>query len=231
MAAVSSTKDDYPQQLYNYTQESCHKEEAFHILEFEFLQRLNIAQLQNKLAEIKSTAIHNYSTLRSLPTLPFPHREERNMRLERHFPSLTRLPNRPFGSHYYYATPPTFHPGHDSIRNFFRLHLPRSLIYSAEEKQARKYEYESSQHPIEVSLTVDRLARFVVAFTGGAFLVVPMLVMVFAPSTVKSVSTVSAAVVLFAVATAFGVRAGNVETLVATATYAAVLMVFVGTSS
>ena len=177
------------------------------------------------------TAIHNYSTLRSLPTLPFPHREERNMRLERHFPSLTRLPNRPFGSHYYYATPPTFHPGHDSIRNFFRLHLPRSLIYSAEEKQARKYEYESSQHPIEVSLTVDRLARFVVAFTGGAFLVVPMLVMVFAPSTVKSVSTVSAAVVLFAVATAFGVRAGNVETLVATATYAAVLMVFVGTSS
>ena len=54
MAAVSSTKDDYPQQLYNYTQESCHKEEAFHILEFEFLQRLNIAQLQNKLAEIKS---------------------------------------------------------------------------------------------------------------------------------------------------------------------------------
>ena len=58
-----------------------------------------------------------------------------------------------------------------------------------------------------------------------------MLIMVFAPSTVKSVSTVSAAVLLFASVMAFGVRAGNVETLVATATYAAVLVVFVGTSS
>ena len=153
------------------------------------------------------------------------------MRLERNFPSLTRLPHHPFTSHYYYATPSSSNPRHDSIRNFFRLHLPRSLSYSAEEKHARKYEYESSQHPIEVSETVDRLARFVVAFTGGAFLVVPMLVMVFAPSTTKSVSTVSAAVVLFAGAMAFGVRAGNVETLVATATYAAVLVVFVGTSS
>ena len=58
MEGVSSAKGDYSQQLYNYTQESCHKEEAFHILEFEFLQRLNIVQLQNKLAEIKSK-VHN----------------------------------------------------------------------------------------------------------------------------------------------------------------------------
>ena len=153
------------------------------------------------------------------------------MRIERHFPLLTRLPHHPFTSHYSYATSSSSTIRHDGIREFFKRHLPRSLTYSEEEKRARAYEYETSQDPIEVSQVVDRLARFVIAFAGGAFLVVPMLIMVFSPSTVKSVSTVSAAVILFAAVVAFGIRAGNIETLVSTATYAAVLVVFVGTNN
>ena len=60
---------------------------------------------------------------------------------------------------------------------------------------------------------------------------VPMLVMSL-PKTekVKSLITVSVAVTIFAALMSLGIRAGNAETLVATATYAAVLVVFVGTS-
>lgn len=41
------------EQLYTYVLESCDEEERFHFLGFEFLQRLNIVQLQNKLIELK----------------------------------------------------------------------------------------------------------------------------------------------------------------------------------
>ena len=77
---------------------------------------------------------------------------------------------------------------------------------------------------------MDRLARFVVGFVGGAALIVPMLVMSIKRSQAKSLTTTSVAVVLFAVAMAVGIRATNAETLAATAAYAAVLVVFVGTN-
>jgi hypothetical protein len=69
-----------------------------------------------------------------------------------------------------------------------------------------------------------------VAFAGGVSLVVPMVVMRLNESLTKSLITVSVAVVLFAGALSVIFRAPNTETLVATATYAAVLVVFVGTS-
>ena len=47
----------------------------------------------------------------------------------------------------------------------------------------------------------------------------------------KSLITVSLAVTLFAAMMSIAMRASNTETLVATATYAAVLIVFVGTSN
>jgi hypothetical protein len=70
-----------------------------------------------------------------------------------------------------------------------------------------------------------------VAITGGLFLVTPMIIMTLQPSEVKSLVTVSAFVLLFALSLSFGVKVSNIETLVSTATYAAVLVVFVGTSS
>lgn len=93
-------------------------------------------------------------------------------------------------------------------------------------------EYLRDEAPQNVSPFVDKLARFIIAFTGGAALVVPMLIMSL-PSTqrTKSLITVSLAVTLFAAMMSVAMRANNTETLVATATYAAVLIVFVGTSS
>lgn len=58
-----------------------------------------------------------------------------------------------------------------------------------------------------------------------------MVIMILNPSETKSVVTVSMAVVIFALVLSFGIKVSNVETLVSTATYAAVLVVFVGTSS
>ena len=85
--------------------------------------------------------------------------------------------------------------------------------------------------PEEINPFVDTLARFIVAITGGLSLVVPMLVMRLGESLPKSLTTVSVAVLLFSTLTALMFKATNVEILAATATYAAVLVVFVGTSS
>lgn len=69
-----------------------------------------------------------------------------------------------------------------------------------------------------------------VAFAGGLSLIVPMLIMRIGENLTKSLVTTSVAVVLFAGITSLILRANNTETVAATATYAAVLVVFVGTS-
>jgi hypothetical protein len=58
-----------------------------------------------------------------------------------------------------------------------------------------------------------------------------MLIMAIHPSTTKSLIIVSVSVFLFALALTSGVRVTNNEGLVSTATYAAVLVVFVGSST
>lgn len=59
---------------------------------------------------------------------------------------------------------------------------------------------------------------------------VPMLIMSLEPSQIKSLVTVSLSVVLFALVMSLTFQTDNKDTLTATATYAAVLVVFVGTS-
>ena len=93
-------------------------------------------------------------------------------------------------------------------------------------------EYLQKLPPETVSPFVDELARFVIAFTGGVTVVVPMLIIALPRSSEgKSLITVSVAVTLFAAMMSVGVRANNPETLVATATYAAVLVMSVGVSN
>lgn len=65
---------------------------------------------------------------------------------------------------------------------------------------------------------MDRLARLIIAISGGVFLVVPMIIMTLHPSETKSLVTVSVGVVIFAIILAFGVKVSNVETRVSTAT-------------
>jgi hypothetical protein len=70
------------------------------------------------------------------------------------------------------------------------------------------------------------------ALFGGVSLIVPMLVMTLYPSQNTSLTTTSIATFIFAIALAIGATdtAGK-DVLAATAAYAAVLVVFVGTSA
>lgn len=109
--------------------------------------------------------------------------------------------------------------------------LPRRLAFSRHEREKRGKECDEGQLPREVSEFVDVVARFIIAVAGGASLIVPMVIMALRPSLIKSLVTVSVAVVIFSLLLAFGIRVSNIETLVSTATYAAVLVVFVGTNT
>jgi hypothetical protein len=153
---------------------------------------------------------------------------KRKLLLQRYFQSSDDF-NDPFQSHYSY-----FEDAHgkvDPLRNTFMRYLPARLTYSHKERSERSKEYDEGKAPKEVSVFVDRLVRFIVASVGGIFLIVPMIIMTLGPSQTRSLVTVSVAVTVFALMLSFGVRVSNAETLVSTATYAAVLVVFVGTSS
>ena len=73
------------------------------------------------------------------------------------------------------------------------------------------------------------LERLVMAVMGGAFLVAPMLIMVLAPSLVTSLVTTCVFVFAFSLVISFFLEKAF-DVLSATAAYAAVLVVFVGTS-
>lgn len=150
--------------------------------------------------------------------------------LSQAFPEIAESTGGPFGSRYCNLAANPGKP--DPIRNFLKARLPRRLTYTKEEMDSRMDEYLANLPPQNVSPFVDKLARFIIVFTGGAALVVPMLIMSL-PSIdrTKSLITVSLAVTLFAAMMSIAMRASNTETLVVTATYAAVLIVFVGTSS
>lgn len=133
----------------------------------------------------------------------------------------------PFSSHYAF-----FEEGDgkvDPVRAAVMELLPPRLTFSHNERQQRRREYIDGETPKEVSVFVDRLVRFILAITGGLFLIVPMIIMSIKPSTTKSLVTVSSFLILFSLVLALGIKVSNIETLVSTATYAAVLVVFVGT--
>ncbi|KXX73044.1 hypothetical protein MMYC01_210089 [Madurella mycetomatis] len=80
----------------------------------------------------------------------------------------------------------------------------------------------------QISPTVDKLARLVVAIAGGAFLLAPMYGLTFMQTQRDRLITVGVFVVFFAVVVALASKATNQEVVGATAAYAAVLVVFVG---
>ncbi|KAJ5478894.1 hypothetical protein N7530_004403 [Penicillium desertorum] len=236
--------------LVEYINRSLDEEEEFHFLRFEFLQRLNIVKLQLDLVRLKgrfqrdkrasiqdletlestlqkyATAIRNYQFLKGKAALDKAEARRRKFLLQRYFQSRV---NDQFHSHYC-----SFHDAEervDPLRRALMRYMPSFLAFSGEEKMSRAREYSEGKAPREVSVFVDRLTRFLVAMTGGIFLVVPMIIMTLHQSKTKSLITVSICIILFALIMALGVRVSNVETLVSTATYAAVLMVFLGVNN
>ncbi|KAM0417472.1 hypothetical protein ACHAPT_012536 [Fusarium lateritium] len=244
--------ESYEENLVAYVNRSLEEEEDFHFLRFEFLQRLNITQLQVKLARLKSkihaqgqissdeqevlqktlrdhaTAVRDYRFLRGHKSLQNTEAIDRKLLLKRFFQSPDDF-NDPFSSHYAFFQDADTKI--DPMRDALMRHLPSRLAFSKEERHQRKQEFLDGKTPKEVSKLVDRSVRFVIAVTGGLFLIVPMIIMTLQPSDIKSLITVSAFVILFALSLSFVVRVSNIETLVSTATYAAVLVVFVGTST
>ncbi|CAI7651036.1 unnamed protein product [Penicillium palitans] len=182
--------------LVEYINRSLDEEEEFHFLRFEFLQRLNIVKLQLDLVRLKgrfqrekrasirdlealestleryATAIRNYQFLKGKAALGKAETRKRKLLLQRYFQTKV---NDPFHSHYC-----SFHDaeqGVDPLRKALMRYMPSFLAFSSEEKMSRPREYSGGKTPREVSVFVDRLTRFLVAITGGIFLVVPMIIM------------------------------------------------------
>ena len=78
-----------------------------------------------------------------------------------------------FHSHYSYFEDVDARAKVDPLRLLLMRHLPAWFTFSQHEKAERKKEYSEGHEPKEVSAAVDRLARFLIAFTGGSFLIVP----------------------------------------------------------
>ncbi|KAK0736327.1 hypothetical protein B0T21DRAFT_289238, partial [Apiosordaria backusii] len=224
----------------------------FHFLKLEFLHRLNITQLGVKLVRLKSeiqrggsasegtleilqnnlkdytSAIRDYRFIHTQKAVPKADMMSRKLLMERFFQTPSDF-SEPFYSHYAYFADAD--AKFDPMRDAFMTHLLVRLTYSHEERRQCSKEFRQGKKPKQVSKFVDRSVRLIVSITGGLSLVTPMVIMSLQPSLLKSLVTVSVAVLLFAFGLAFGVRVSNAETLVSTATYAAVLVVFVGVSN
>ncbi|TFA99954.1 hypothetical protein CCMA1212_008235 [Trichoderma ghanense] len=241
----------YEKRLFMFSESAGKREPYF--AAFQGLHRLNIARLQLELTQLNkaideakelpkakneeltillhayTNAIRDYDYLNGL--VPATAYQARNQRLdiEQGFTEAGTVSDHPGA---YRRLPDKSILASDPLRDMLKALLPRNLTYTKREIRRHTSEYLKGLPPTEVSPFVDRTARFIVAFIGGAALLVPMLIMRLPRVTLaKSLVTVSVAVLLFAAFLSVFMRAGNTETMISTATYAAVLVVFVGTTS
>ncbi|KAI2469425.1 hypothetical protein F4781DRAFT_215760 [Annulohypoxylon bovei var. microspora] len=240
--------------LVAYVLQSLEEEEEFHFLRFEFLQRLNMTQMQIKLAKIKrglgngecvsgngellektlrdyATAIRDYQFIRGQKLLGETEVQERNHLLKRFFQRPEDLSD---SSPPHYAFCQRAEPKIDPVRRAFMRYLPRQLAWSKKERHRREKEYALGKQPEEVSKFVDRSVRFIIAIIGSLFIIAPTLVeaalvepMEVQISQTTSFFTWSSFTLLFALTLSFAVKASNAEILLSTFTYAAVLFALI----
>lgn len=177
-----------------------------------------------------AAAIRDLDYLSRLPRVQDPESIlDKRITLANAFPDIVARPGAPYDSAWLTLRQEAVRQA-DGVREFLRKHLHRRLAWSAEERDANRLRYNQRRPPLVYSKILDRLARFLIAVGGGCSVVVPMLIMSLEPSQIKSLVTVSLSVVLFALVMSLTFQTDNKDTLTATATYAAVLVVFVGTS-
>jgi len=105
--------------------------------------------------------------------------------------------------------------------------LPKRIVYTDHDIIMQGF---FRMDPLKrTSGTVRIIASIIIAIFGGALLIVPMVIMSFDTNRTKSLVTVSCSVILFGFFLGAVIRSKSSEIFVATATYAAVLVVFVGT--
>ena len=152
--------------------------------------------------------------------------KERHADLNQTFSEIADLADDPFHSRYrtFLSQLPT---ASDPLRGLFKQYMARRFIYTKAEIAQRADEYLAGESLLAISSTVDKSAWFIVVFVGEAALIVSVLIMSFHATKTNRVTTLSVAILLFTIAMAVGFRTTNAETLIATATYAAVMVVFV----
>lgn len=116
----------------------------------------------------------------------------------------------------------------DHVREFIRIRGPRVLTWSAEDRASRQNHYEAGLAPQNLSPSMDRLARFLVAMIGALFILVPVYIMSLNQNQTRNLVTTTVAMVFFTMICSVMLRTTVEQTLGFTAAYAAVLVVFVG---
>ncbi|OAL43453.1 hypothetical protein IQ07DRAFT_524208 [Pyrenochaeta sp. DS3sAY3a] len=242
----------YEERLVQHTINTRDNEPRFLI--FRSLHLLNIIRLQNDLAKCKNTiwakgsptsgetgklttllheytnAIRDYEYLGKL--IPITGSQAENDRLDLEQAFMGEVGDFSDMATSYRRFADTKLRPTDALRDVLKRMLPRSVAYTKSDKYRRNNEYFSGDPPEEVSHFVDVIARFIVAIFGGALLIIPMLIMSLPRVSLgKSLITTSVSVLLFSGALSVFFKASNTDTLIATTTYAAVLVVFVGIST
>jgi hypothetical protein len=121
--------------------------------------------------------------------------------------------------------------------SYIRSILPRSWCWSKAERELRPEVYKLDLQGVPglgprcPSLTITILAGTIVSLASSVWILVLTIIMSFQGDRTRSLVTVAIAVTLFGFFLVVGVRTKSSETFLATATYAAVLVVFVGSSS
>ncbi|KAL6879914.1 hypothetical protein HDV57DRAFT_498468 [Trichoderma longibrachiatum] len=251
MEGIITDDMSYGKRLFMFTKSAGKRDPYF--ATFQLLHRLNIVRLQMELTQLDkviseagelpaakneeltsllhayTNAIRDYDYLSGLVPATTSQADNQRLDIEQGFIEAGNVSASPGA---YRRLPDRWSLPTDPLRDTLKAILPKNLTYTNRELRRHVTEYRKGLPPTEVSPFVDRMARFMVAFIGGASLVVPMLIMALPrPTLAKSLVTVSVAVLLFAAFLSVFMRAGNTETMISTATYAAVLVVFVGTTS
>ncbi|CAD6452390.1 c0e3cb6f-56eb-401b-bcfe-d268996159bc [Sclerotinia trifoliorum] len=169
-------------------------------------------------------AIRDYAFFSGLQAITGSQAQEKRQDLTHAFPEIADLPGDPFNSASRRLPDQSLMPV-DPLRKWLKARLPSRLAYTKREQLLRTDELLKGEPPEQVSTFLDKLALFMVTFAGGLSLGGPMLMMRIGENLTKSLVTTSVAVVLFAGITSLILRANNTDTVAATATYAAVLVV------
>jgi hypothetical protein len=116
----------------------------------------------------------------------------------------------------------------DPVRDLLKKTLNKNLTYTEREIGRRFDDYLKAIPPVEVCPFVDNLARFIIAFIFGLALFTLMLIMLFPHVTlVKSLVTVVVGFLAFASVWSVWVKASDTDTMIATASFAAIMIGFV----
>ena len=116
----------------------------------------------------------------------------------------------------------------NELQIFLQHHLPTWLSWSISEKKSQPTYFAQGKLPTKISTAVAVISGLILSLCSAASVVVPIVIMSFDASLRKSLITVSAAVVLFSFVLAAVLKVQSDNVFIATATYAAVLVVFVG---